>query len=357
MDMDSIRKMLDDFIKLDIGKKQQPEQTFMQLSGYPHYENVCSNILSFFFDTGGTHGYKDLFVRSLLECTHQALSVNACHTETVERECKTDNNKRIDIIFSTEAYVVGIENKIYSNVYNDLNDYEAYVAKLSEENDKIPVCILLSIYDNGGAIENSGFTNITYKRLIEKLKTNLGRYVLSANTKWTVFLNDFIQTLEGLTEETKMDRELLDFFAGNWDDIYKLFEAKKSIEHFLREKAKRLKAFVSAGENSLVKQCISTQGDCYVEYYIEFSGSKKIADTIILEVYIDFSTIEIVIGTENGSSTDKKMLEEYLKDIGVAFEQFSINECYLKLAEYDVLVAEEIIAGKFNEFLCIVLDS
>lgn len=179
MDMDSIRKMLDDFIKLDIGKKQQPEQTFMQLSGYPHYENVCSNILSFFFDTGGTHGYKDLFVRSLLECTHQALSVNACHTETVERECKTDNNKRIDIIFSTEAYVVGIENKIYSNVYNDLNDYEAYVAKLSEENDKIPVCILLSIYDNGGAIENSGFTNITYKRLIEKLKTNLGRYVLS----------------------------------------------------------------------------------------------------------------------------------------------------------------------------------
>ena len=31
-------------------------QTFMEIGGYPHYENVCSNFLAFFLDPAGPHG-------------------------------------------------------------------------------------------------------------------------------------------------------------------------------------------------------------------------------------------------------------------------------------------------------------
>ena len=30
--------------------------TFMQIAGYPHYENVCSNILAFYLDPAEEHG-------------------------------------------------------------------------------------------------------------------------------------------------------------------------------------------------------------------------------------------------------------------------------------------------------------
>ena len=43
------QKFFTDFSKLD--KMEDTFVTFMELSGYPHFENVCSNILSFYFDT------------------------------------------------------------------------------------------------------------------------------------------------------------------------------------------------------------------------------------------------------------------------------------------------------------------
>ena len=43
-------KLLDDFRELP-GRVDRP-RTFMEIASYPHYENVCSNILAFFMDSG-----------------------------------------------------------------------------------------------------------------------------------------------------------------------------------------------------------------------------------------------------------------------------------------------------------------
>ena len=40
------QKLFTEFNKLD--KMEDTFVTFMELSGYPHFENVCSNILSFY---------------------------------------------------------------------------------------------------------------------------------------------------------------------------------------------------------------------------------------------------------------------------------------------------------------------
>lgn len=42
------------------------EKTFMEVSGYPHYENVCSNILSFYFNPNEEHRLNDIVLKSLL---------------------------------------------------------------------------------------------------------------------------------------------------------------------------------------------------------------------------------------------------------------------------------------------------
>ena len=58
-----------DFTKILIDFKSIPKhkrtRTFMEISGYPHYENVCSNILKFYLDTKNEHGLKNLVLNSL----------------------------------------------------------------------------------------------------------------------------------------------------------------------------------------------------------------------------------------------------------------------------------------------------
>ena len=42
------------------------EKTFMDISGYSHYENVCSNILAFYFNTVDEHKFNN-YVENILE--------------------------------------------------------------------------------------------------------------------------------------------------------------------------------------------------------------------------------------------------------------------------------------------------
>lgn len=57
--------LLDAFGRLK-GRTNRP-QTFMEIAGYPHYENACSNFLAFFFDPEGPHGLGNLFLHSLMD--------------------------------------------------------------------------------------------------------------------------------------------------------------------------------------------------------------------------------------------------------------------------------------------------
>jgi hypothetical protein len=41
--------------------------TFMEVAGYPHYENVCSNILAFYFDPSNPHGFGNLLLDTFAE--------------------------------------------------------------------------------------------------------------------------------------------------------------------------------------------------------------------------------------------------------------------------------------------------
>ena len=91
------------------------EKTFMDVSGYPHYENVCSNILAFYFNTIEEHNMNNLVINSLIK----VLKNNNINIEPIKendivkvsREYTTLKGNRIDIVLENDNLVIGIENK------------------------------------------------------------------------------------------------------------------------------------------------------------------------------------------------------------------------------------------------------
>ena len=129
MDTQAATSLLDEFKKVP-GRISRP-QTFMEIGGYPHYENVCSNFLAFFFDPEGPHGLGSLFLNALagsvgIEGVEGGLEGNV----SVEREVSTEAGNRIDILIRSDSNAVLIENKIFAAVANPFEDYAAYLRRL-----------------------------------------------------------------------------------------------------------------------------------------------------------------------------------------------------------------------------------
>ena len=106
----------------------------MDIAGFPQWENVYSNILAFFLDTGEAHRFGSLFIQSIL-AAYQDKCPDAWpgkdlrpdidfETEKVEREAATATGKRIDLLVECSEFVVCIENKIWSGLHNELGEYQ-----------------------------------------------------------------------------------------------------------------------------------------------------------------------------------------------------------------------------------------
>ena len=100
---------------------KEKAKTFFDVAGYPHYENVISNILAFFFDTSEEHGLKDLWLKSFVDCYNLTAGANIqlSELENIEREHSTEENKRLDIIILLSNAIIAIENKVYANANNN----------------------------------------------------------------------------------------------------------------------------------------------------------------------------------------------------------------------------------------------
>ena len=359
--MDNFKELLAAFKPLYIGQNEQAEQTYMQVSGYSHYENVCSNLLQFFLNSEETHGFGKLFVESLLDCLQLKEALIDYSTDAVDREYSTERNKRIDIFFETETHVVGIENKIYSPVNNDLLNYQECIENIAKEKEKVPICILLSIDDNSGIVNETAFVSVTYSKFINKIKANIGKYLVTASTKWIVFLNDFIKTLEDLhKEETKLEKELLTFFGEYWEEVENLITAQSELDKYLKDKVKRVSEIISESDLSFSEPTVwAIKRNYCAECYFEFSDSKQKVGSIEVGAYIDTDAWYIVLGFDTISSRDKYAL--YLKKAKVKSEIFEkvhdYSELFLQLGEYDIYESEKVIADKLLEVLRIVQGS
>ncbi len=248
--LDAATKLLDEFRKLP-AQIERP-RTFMEIAGYPHYENVCSNILAFFMDPEEPHGLGTLVLDALAAVGRIATADEGVGGNvSVEREVVTNRGNRIDILITSDEYAILVENKIYAVANNPFKDYAAYLDKTA--GDRNPHKLLLTL-DPTSEGRDWGFENFTYKGFIEQIRSMLGRYVSNADTRYLTIFLDFLNTLENLQEGTRMNQEFLKLLSERSDDVQDLLTEVKSFKDELRQKVKELRDLINVEEYGNVER-------------------------------------------------------------------------------------------------------
>ena len=250
-------KLLQEFDSLP---RLKISKNIFDVTGYSHYENITSNILAFYFDPNNEHGLDDLLLRSLIDLT--GITYMRLDGVKVKREFPTKKGI-IDFLIETNDRFIGIENKIYSYLHNDLDDYSSSIDQWVKASNKVgSIKIVLSIHDLSC---RSGFINVTYEQYCCKIRENMGAYVNASSQKWILYLIDFLTNLENLGGKImRIDRND-QFFIDNHSKIESLIEARDGFMANLHNKVKVLCEIIER-PNGCHKQWIFSS-DCLVHDY------------------------------------------------------------------------------------------
>ena len=224
IEIDEIDKLLKEF---DTLPKTIKQSTYLELCKYPYnrFEEICSRLLCFYLSPTKEHGFKDLFLRSLLEILNPTKEIQYRFDSIKIIPEENAEGKRLDILIQSDAFVIGIENKITAGLYNPLDIYKNRIA-LYHEN---IFCILLSLKpisskDELNLLKANNFKNLTYSEFFGRIKYNLGNYINECNSKYLIFLTDFIQTIENMNGQNILNPLLSNFFYDNSERIENLID-------------------------------------------------------------------------------------------------------------------------------------
>lgn len=230
LDKNTFLNLLKEFKNLPHAKQKL---TFMEVSGYPHYENVCSNILAFYLDPMQEHGLNDLFVVAILRIFNRNCSTKV---KIVNREYSTTSG-RLDILVQGEEFTIAIENKIFHWLANDLDDYADSVANFNNKSEN-NIKIVLGLTDiKKPEMLRGGFVGCTYKRLWKEIEEILYLYRDKASPKWITYLLDFMETTNNLLGGSVEIKETDRFFIDHDEQILLL---NKERDEFLKRLYKRI---------------------------------------------------------------------------------------------------------------------
>jgi PD-(D/E)XK nuclease superfamily len=221
---------------------QNQQQTFMEIAGYPHFENVCSNILQFYLTPTNEHGFGRLLLDSLVMLIDRELLTDEQNIE-VQREVITSENNRIDLVIVADNYIIGIENKVFAKVDNPFCDYAKYLNSLHKDSSKV-YKILLSLHLEKESIKLHGFKPISYNSFLNKIEENLTLYSRNTRKKHLTFLQDFIQTMRNLQKQSNVDLQWLKYFKEKDDDIKVLLAEIAVFRKNMRMKLKQLEQLI-----------------------------------------------------------------------------------------------------------------
>ena len=250
-DLEAIRTFLDDFGRLPAHAERSP--TFMEIAGYPHYENVCSNILAFFLDSKTQHGLGTLALDALMDTEdtvnpNQDLGGNI----SVEREVYTDSGNRIDILIESDTHVILIENKLLAGVANPFGDYARFANRRGGR-DVARVKLLLTLFPSEEGAE-WGFENLTYATFVDRIRSRLGHHASVADTRYLTMLLDFLNTLDNLQEGTRMNQDFVRLLSERQQDVENLLSELKAFTDELRQKVRELRDVIDIDKHDNVHQ-------------------------------------------------------------------------------------------------------
>lgn len=242
-DLERYKSLISEYTKIPKSGILPP--TLLEITGQHYKELVFSNLLSFFLDERKEHGLKDLFLTALLEAYDSDIMKDDIVID-VRTEEKTDKNNRIDLLIETDKHVIGIENKVYAKINNDLKDYSEYINEVSKKNGnkRKEIKILLTLRELAKEerllVTETGFKVVRYSELIERIRTNIGDYIFDAESRYVMLLYEFINTIYRLERGPQMDDKFVQFVSDNEKEINELYTDTYKFKGELRAMVKSL---------------------------------------------------------------------------------------------------------------------
>ena len=310
------KNLLTEFDGLDPIPSYLP--TIFEVSGYPHYEDVMSNVLQFFFSSDYDHGFSSIFVKALLnaaELETQDSELSELSVQEVEREYLTKQGNRIDLVIETEGFCIAIEHKIYADLYNDLEEYQDSIKFRS---DKKNIYIVLAkgrrVMPKNGDL---AFKLVIYEVFFEKLEQQLGRQISSADSKVLMYVGDYIKTIRNLTKRTNMSDEFLNFLSKNRKDLESLYKhAFKNFKNEIKKKAKKIDGRVELNNSGFQSFRYNPQDQLkYVQGYkkVVGSGGTELTLQVKLRIIPDRYVLELWAPNSSEVQFFKDFIEERLE--------------------------------------------
>ena len=294
----------------------------MEIAGYPHFENVCSNILSFYLQPSNEHGFGTLFLDVLATLINEETLTDG-QDLAVRREELTKKGNRIDLVIESSNYIIGIENKIHAPVDNPFDDYSNHLESLSNGRQ---VCkVLLSLQLVSPFAELYGFQPISYEIFFQKVLTKIDSYSLAVNEPHTTFLLDFIRTMQNLQRVTTMDQQRLEYFRDNYQNITVLLNEVDALRKDIRLKTQQLKdavTFKAISDYQITSGLWKSSKDLIdVNFYII-----KIDDSfwLQLDVFLTPSGWKLQFFNSNNKGS-REQVRQWLKERDVEFTASSGN--------------------------------
>ncbi len=270
-----------DYLKLFLAFRSLPqtsrERTFMEVSGNPHYENVSSNILAFYFNPAAEHKLGDLLLSAFFDMAGVRAKPSTGNV-VVRRELSTDELKRIDLIVENEEFTVAIENKIYHWLANDLEEYARTIDRTARNKTLLIKAVLgLRLRPTEDSLKG-GFSNYSYAQLWRHVRARLGDYISKANPKWVTYLLDFMETTTNLAGQNMELQKTDQFFIDHNDVIQELVDQRNEFLGRLAQKLVALNGMISElPEAKALAQPPRVWGNCCVVLNFQFADTYMVS--------------------------------------------------------------------------------
>ena len=336
----------DEFIELIHDFESLPSilksESIFDIAGYPHYENVCSNILAFYLNQNNEHGLGNLLFSSLMNLAGGSES----HQDNMQinREVSTSKVGRLDIVIETDNQIIGIENKIFHHLNNDLADYSDSIDEWAKPNQLDTVKIILSIRRE---IESSGFICVTYEEFWAKIREKLGSYITTSSQKWVLYLVDFMSTIEKLNGDNMEIDKNDQFFINNEERVNALLNARNKFISKLNSKVREL-ADLTQKPDKCERQWIYAKS-CLVHDFT-LSGH-----SMAFDLYISPQGWELQLFGRNIKS--QAYLTELFLISPMCDHKASLKDSRYILQEYDLSTELETIKNKLLKWFGLLTQS
>lgn len=305
--------LLDEFKKLP--RRVERPQTFMEIGGYAHSENICSNFLAFFFDPEGSHGLRSLFLDALLDSVNREKDFG--ENVSVDREVVTEAGNRTDILIRSDSYAVVIENKILAAADNPFHDYAAYLDRLKDETGAAyenKIKILLTLYPSGAGAE-WGFVNLVHADFAGAVRSALGRYISEVEPRYLMLMLDFLNTLEKLREGTRMNQEYIKLLGEREGEVEQFLRGVQEVRGELKDKVRQLGTHVDVEWRPFDWPPTSLKHALQHRIYTDEKSF------VGIQAVISPGGWEIQIFSLGSQAPKRPELETLLNELGIPFEE------------------------------------